>query len=88
MANVVGPKGQVVIEQSIRTALGVRPGARTVQRLVGDHVEIHFLPAPHTRSLKGVLKPFLTRIPQATELDDTEAAWTSAAKEREDPHGE
>ena len=84
MANVVGPKGQVVIEQSIRAALGVRPGARTIQRLVGDHVEIRFLPPPHTRSLKGALRPFISRMPPAAELDDTDAAWTSAANDRED----
>jgi hypothetical protein len=77
----------VVIEQSIRTALGVRPGARTIQRLVGDHVEIHFLPAPHSRSLKGALRPFITRGP-AADLDETDAAWKSAANEREYRRGE
>ena len=87
MTNVVGPKGQVVIEQGIRMALGVRPGARTIQRLVGDHVEIHFLPAPHTRSLKGALRPFITRRP-AADLDDTDAAWESAVTEREYRRGE
>lgn len=88
MTNVVGPKGQVVIEQGIRTALGVRPGARTIQRLVDDHVEIHFLPAPHTRSLKGALRPFVQRRPSVANLDHTDAAWASAAKEREDRRGE
>ena len=87
MTNVVGPKGQVVIEQGIRTALGVRPGARTIQRLVGDHVEIYFLPEPHTRSLKGVLRPFLARRP-ADDVDDTDAAWESAVNEREPRRGE
>jgi bifunctional DNA-binding transcriptional regulator/antitoxin component of YhaV-PrlF toxin-antitoxin module len=76
MANVVGPKGQVVIEQSIREALGVQPGARTIQRIVGDHVEIRFFDAPHNRSLKGALAPFVKRRP--TDVDETEVAWTSA----------
>lgn len=76
MGNVVGTKGQVVIEQSIRNALGVRPGARTIQRLVGDHVEIRFLDAPHDRSLKGVLAPVVRRKP--ADVDETEAAWASA----------
>jgi hypothetical protein len=87
MTNVVGPKGQVVIEQGIRMALGVRPGARTIQRLVGDHVEIYFLPEPHTRSLKGALRPFITRRP-ADDLDDTDSAWKSAVNEREPRRGE
>ena len=65
----------------------MRPGARTIQRRVGDHVEIYFLPAPHTRSLQGALRPFVTRMP-AADLDDTDAAWTSATYEREDRRDE
>jgi bifunctional DNA-binding transcriptional regulator/antitoxin component of YhaV-PrlF toxin-antitoxin module len=77
MASKVGRKGQVVIDHKIRAALGVRPGAIAVQRLVGDHVEIRFLPAPHACSLKGALAPFIRRRPQG-DPDDTEAAWAAA----------
>lgn len=82
MAHVVGAKGQVVIARAIREALGVTPGARTIQRLVGDHVEIYFVPPPHTRSLRGAVEPFITRRPTG-DPDDTEAAWVSAVKARQ-----
>jgi len=55
MAYKVGPKGQVVIAKEARERLGVQPGWITVQRLVGDHLEVYFFPPPHERSLKGRL---------------------------------
>src|SRR5207244_1574781 len=79
--------GGVVIQQRLRSALGVLPGVRALPCPVGVHVEIYFLPEPHTRSLKGALRPFITRRP-ADDLDDTDAAWESAANEREPRRGE
>lgn len=54
----VGEKGQVVIAKEIRQRLGIRRGWSTVQRLVGDHVEIYFIPPRHGRSLKGSLASY------------------------------
>jgi len=81
MGNRVGAKGQVVIEKEIRARLGVEPGALAIQRLVGDHVEITFLP-PVRRSLKGAARPFMT---PSTEAGDraVEEAWTEAAADKE-----
>lgn len=81
MGNRVGTKGQVVIEKEIRERLGVEPGALAIQRLVGDRVEITFLP-PVRRSLKGAARPFMNR---STEAEDraAEAAWTEAAADKE-----
>jgi AbrB family looped-hinge helix DNA binding protein len=59
MAHVVGPKGQVVIEKEIREQLGIAPGWKAIQRRVDDHVEIHFVPPAHKRSLGGILKPYI-----------------------------
>ncbi len=55
MANVVGPKGQVVIAKEIRDRLGVEPGWLALQRIEGDHVEVFFVPPEHRKSLKGRL---------------------------------
>lgn len=51
----VGVRGQLVIEKSIRDALGIEPGSVAFQQLVGDHLEIHFYPPEHERSLRGIL---------------------------------
>lgn len=40
MSSVVGARGQVVIEKLAREALGIGPGHISVQKVVGDHLEI------------------------------------------------
>ena len=85
MANVVGTKGQVVINKEIRQRLGIEPGWLALQRIVDDRVEIYFLPPEHNRSLKGILKPYLkTSIAPGKEWDEARRlAWESAAMEQE-----
>ena len=80
MAHRVGAKGQVVVDQKIRKALRIEPGAQTIQRVEGDRVEIRFLPAEHTRSLYGILARHVRRWP--VNPDDTEDAWAEAAAEK------
>jgi len=80
----VGPKGQVVIEKKIRDALGVTPGAVAVQRLVGDRVEIRFLPPQHERSVRGRLKSKTRRrVPASRWRAAVEEAWEKAARDEE-----
>jgi bifunctional DNA-binding transcriptional regulator/antitoxin component of YhaV-PrlF toxin-antitoxin module len=80
MGNLVGEKGQVVIQKPLREALGVQPGFVTVQTLVNDHVEIRFYPPEHTRSLRGVLKKYAARTLSTGELREArEKAWDEAA---------
>lgn len=76
----VGQKGQVVIAKKIRDRLGVKPGWITLQRLVGDRVELYFLPPEHTESLKGSLKGYLqTSLPNQEDLDQARSqAWQDA----------
>jgi bifunctional DNA-binding transcriptional regulator/antitoxin component of YhaV-PrlF toxin-antitoxin module len=79
MGNLVGEKGQVVIEKPLREALGVQPGFVTVQTLVNDHLEIRFYPPEHTRSLRGALKKYATRVLSTDELREArEKAWEEA----------
>lgn len=44
-AQVVGTKGQVVVEKAIRDQLGVKPGWQVMQRLVDGHVGLYFATA-------------------------------------------
>ena len=83
MAYLVGAKGQVVIAKEIRERLGVKPGWVALQRLVGDRVEIYFLPPEHHESLKGGLARYLkASIPPGESWDQArQAAWQSAIQE-------
>jgi bifunctional DNA-binding transcriptional regulator/antitoxin component of YhaV-PrlF toxin-antitoxin module len=82
MATKVGEKGQVVIEQPIREALGVEPGFVAVQTLVGDHIEIRFFPPEHQRSLKGILAGYVQRSVTSEEWPKVrEDSWAQAALE-------
>ena len=84
MANRVGPKGQIVIEKELRDRLGVKPGWVALQRLVGDRLEISFVPPPHKRSLLGALAQYTAvRVPAGEEWNDAlESAWDAAAQEK------
>ena len=90
MANVVGTKGQVVINKEIRQKLGIEPGWLALQRIVDDHVEIHFLPPEHNRSLAGSLKEHIK--PGVAEglswQEIRELAWSEAVKDWESGKGD
>ncbi len=85
MAYLVGPKGQVVIAKEIRERLGVKPGWIALQRLVGDRVEIYFLPPEHHESLKGSLARYLNASIAPGEAWDEarQAAWQAAVREED-----
>ncbi|HCP24030.1 MAG: AbrB/MazE/SpoVT family DNA-binding domain-containing protein [SAR202 cluster bacterium] len=59
MPNLVGTKGQVVINKEIRDQLGIGPGWMALQRFAGDHVEIYFVAPEHEDSLAGSLAPHI-----------------------------
>ena len=85
MANIVGSKGQLVIDKEIRDRLGIKPGYRAVQLVVDDHVELHFIPPEHNQSLLGILAPYTTGpIPESDDdwQEVKEKAWTEAVKEK------
>ena len=84
MPNVVGQKGQVVISKEIRDKLGVEPGWWALQMIVDGHLEIHFVPPEHNRSLLGSLAPYTDVVIQPGEEWDKarEKAGEAAAWER------
>ena len=83
MGNRVGPKGQVVISKLTRDRLGIGPGWEALERVVGDRVELHFVPPPHRRSLKGSLAAALRRKPRGGLDAARERAWEQAARTKE-----
>jgi bifunctional DNA-binding transcriptional regulator/antitoxin component of YhaV-PrlF toxin-antitoxin module len=82
VAHRVGADGEIVIEKAIRERLGIEPGWLALQTLVGDHVEVRFLPPEHDRSLKGSLAPFTSvRVAEGAAWDDARhSAWAEAVR--------
>ena len=56
MVSRVSERGQITIDRKARKELKVEPGMVAQQRVVDGRLEIVFLPAPHRRSLFGVLR--------------------------------
>jgi len=83
LPHVVGQKGQVVIAKEIRDELGVEPGCMALQSIVDGHVEIHFVPPEHDRSLLGSLARFTEVVVQPGDKWDRarETAREVAAQE-------
>ncbi len=57
MASRVSSRGQITLDAAARRALTVQAGMVAVQLVVDDHLEVYFVPAPHRRSLFGILPP-------------------------------
>lgn len=75
----VGTKYQVVIDREARRKLGVRPGWVAVQTVVGDRLELRFLPPEHDRSLAGSLGGYARE--DTPPADEERAAWESHVDE-------
>lgn len=80
MASQVSEWGQITIDRAAREQLGVRPGMVAYQRVVSGRLEVVFLPAPHRRSLYGVLHRDGEQ-PLVTTSDDLEEAVMEAVVE-------
>jgi AbrB family looped-hinge helix DNA binding protein len=81
MPNVVGDRFQITIDKRVREQLGIKPGDRAVEYIENGLLVVEFLPRPHDRSLRGILKrpevqPWTTD--SAVEKD---AAWVARSAE-------
>ncbi|HJP88199.1 MAG TPA: AbrB/MazE/SpoVT family DNA-binding domain-containing protein [Candidatus Limnocylindrales bacterium] len=81
MASSVGERGQITIEKAIREELGVYAGALAVQRVEDGRLIVEFVPAPHQRSLAGILLDKVTTWPENEDWP----ALREAAAEVPDP---
>src|SRR6266498_3102599 len=77
----VGTKYQMVIEREARERLGIRAGWEAVQAVVGDRLEVRFLPPEHRESLAGSLRRYGKRR-VADYAAEKRAAWESEVAER------
>lgn len=84
MVSQVSDRGQITIDRSIRRQLGIEPGMVAVQRIVGGRLEVVFVPAPHRRSLFGILhRPNAPTPPYPTNSDELEEAVMEAVAEEQ-----
>ena len=77
----VGTKYQMVIEREARERLGIEPGWEAVQVVVGDRLEVRFLPPEHEKSLAGSLRRYAKRRANDYSLEKREA-WEAEVAER------
>ena len=83
MPSRVSDRGQITIDYAARRDLGVRPGMVAYQRVVGGRLEVVFLPAPHRRSLSGVLHREGEEPQVLTRADVDEAVAEAVAEEQD-----
>jgi hypothetical protein len=76
----VNSLGQITLDEDVRRQLKVEPGMVAHQRVVGDRLEVVFLPAPHSRSLFGVFHNPANeaRVTTSDERDEAIAAMIAA----------
>ena len=84
MAAVVNPRGQITVDRTVRERLGVRPGMIAVQQILGNQLVVTFIPAPHERSLAGVLGKPPRAVP--TDWQETREAAERAIAEDAGEH--
>src|SRR5262249_16322667 len=82
----VSKRFQVVIDPVARVGLGIRPGWFAVQTVVGDHLEMRFIPAEHSRSLAGSLNAY-ARGPVEDYAMEKESGWLAQVDAEWRPDG-
>jgi AbrB family looped-hinge helix DNA binding protein len=81
MPNVVGDRYQITIDRAVRDRLGIEPGDLAIERIEDDRLVVEFMPKPHDRSLRGILKRPEQPAGTTDSAAEKEAAWTARAEE-------
>lgn len=81
MPNVVGERFQITIDKAVREQLGIKPGDQAVEFVENGLLVVEFLPRPHDRSLRGILKSRQVPPGSTDSAAEKEAAWKARAVE-------
>lgn len=83
MGSKVGERGQITIEKAIREELAIYAGDETVQRIEDGRIVIEVVPGRHRRSLAGLLRDKVGRVPDDEAWDALrDAAWRTPDPDR------
>lgn len=81
MPNVVGERFQITIDKKVREQLGVRPGDQAFEYIEDGLLIVEFMPRPHDRSLRGILKRPAVPPNSTDSAAEKEAAWLARGTE-------
>ena len=81
MPNVVGDRFQITIDKKVREQLGIKPGDQAFEYIEDGLLIVEFMPRPHDRSLRGILKRPQVPPGSTDSAAEKEAAWTARGAE-------
>lgn len=81
MSNKVGERYQITIDKAVRERLGIQPGDRAVEWAEDGRLVVEFMPQPHNRSLRGILKRPVVPAGSTDSAAEKEAAWVARSAE-------
>lgn len=78
MGSTVGERGQITIPKAIREQLAIYAGDEAVQRVEDGRIVIDIVPGAHRRSLAGMLRDRVARVPADEAWEAIrEASWAT-----------
>jgi len=81
MPNVVGDRFQITIDKKVRERLGIKPGDQAFEYIEDGLLIVEFMPRPHDRSLRGILKRPEVPPGSTDSAAEKEAAWIARGAE-------
>lgn len=81
MPNVVGDRFQITIDKKVREQLGIKPGDQAFEYIEDGLLIVEFMPRPHDRSLRGILKRPQVPPGSTDSAAEKDAAWVARSAE-------